>query len=1442
MLHYSDSNSYPEISDISSSDITGKVVHGVYNGFSDPSSRLGTNVTNFTFNNDSDIVYMSLNINDYFIYNTAYVSFDGQDWLEFTLTPQGELKNGWIRNSAIATLGMNKNNMRLNATKNESSENYVIVYSCSKPNPLSNAWDCHDGWQIINFKAILKKPPIIDFDSDGYPSNNDCNDNNANVNPSRVEVCGNGLDDDCSGGDSVCGLPTCSDGIRNGNETGVDCGGAQCSACSVGTVLACSSCTFVLPANNVWARPQDFPGLKGGDTICIPAGVRGQVSLNHLRGSPGNPIIITNCGAGQAIINGSVYPNHAFWIENSTHFRVTGTGDPNTPYGIKVLNHQNSGVVTTGKSNYMEFDHIEISGGAGTGFSLKSDPRCDGTTNFGNFTQYNTSVHDNYVHDNGNEGLYLGSSHFILGGDYTCNGVAMKLYEHEVRMVRVYNNIFVNTGNDGIQVGSAVSDVEIYNNTVINAGRANNYGHTASVMINPGTVGKLYNNYIDGGEQGIFMQGHGGNYVYNNIIKNTRADAIMTTGYASFVKQGFGYHFDNNLIINATGYGIWHITLNTTGSTFRNNIVIGAKNGAIRLNTGQEQLIISNNLNSSNISYYRFANPNASDYHYTSSSPMIDAGTSTANTFVTFDKDLVSRPRNSAYDIGPYEFAGAPSNATNATNTSNSTNPVINSCGCNFVISLSGTEWEFNGSQRGVKPGDKICFSNGNRTGIGFINVHGTASNPITITNMCNGSVNITAPSNWGNAIGISNTSNIIFTGSGNPNIFYGIKIRGATMGLNLQGLSSDLEVDHVNISGVGSSALVVKTDPTCNPATWRGNFVLRNVKIHDNYISNTQDEGMYIGNSHYDNGVSRTCNNVTTTVFEHDVDNVQIYNNILRDIGNEGIQVGSTKNLVMHHNFVYNSGRLNHVQHQNGYQLGGGTEGAIVYNNYLDTTSGFCILDGGGGNTYYNNILINCNMSGMQLQDVSANYAPQGFVIINNIFINPGTEGIFFYSTNPLQSYFQNNIVVTNRTSGFRFIAYNHQPSARLTVSNNINTTDITSVRFVNPSAKDYHLQSNSPAIDTGINGATYGVTVDYDGVSRPRNSGYDIGAYEFTGTPTGQQPAATDSDSDGYNSTVDCNDNNAAIWTYRTGYTDSDGDGYTTGSSQQICSGNSLPSGYSSASSGTDCVDSNANVNPAQTEICGNSLDDDCSAGDLACPVAPTCSDGIQNGNETGVDCGGAQCSACQVVSEPTLPSGALFSYPFTTNANDATGNGYNGVVTGATWTAQGSGGSYSFDGNDYITVSNANSLDGLSGLTVEVWTLNPVLQDHEYLVGKRKDLDAPWSLYAHNSGYWTFTINSTSGVTTPVVTGQWTHIVGTWNGTVSKIYTDGVLRNSYSFFTNMPSYPSNNVIVGAREAGSNKVYHYQGKIGEVHVYNRALSQSEITSRYDDTKGKYS
>lgn len=63
------------------------------------------------------------------------------------------------------------------------------------------------------------------------------------------------------------------------------------------------------------------------------------------------------------------------------------------------------------------------------------------------------------------------------------------------------------------------------------------------------------------------------------------------------------------------------------------------------------------------------------------------------------------------------------------------------------------------------------------------------------------------------------------------------------------------------------------------------------------------------------------------------------------------------------------------------------------------------------------------------------------------------------------------------------------------LSISENNSNAD---PKFVNASIGNFHLQTTSPAIDTGV--TVPGVSVDSDGNSRPHGCCFDVGAYEYT------------------------------------------------------------------------------------------------------------------------------------------------------------------------------------------------------------------------------------------------------------------------------------------------------------------------------------------------------
>lgn len=87
-------------------------------------------------------------------------------------------------------------------------------------------------------------------------------------------------------------------------------------------------------------------------------------------------------------------------------------------------------------------------------------------------------------------------------------------------------------------------------------------------------------------------------------------------------------------------------------------------------------------------------------------------------------------------------------------------------------------------------------------------------------------------------------------------------------------------------------------------------------------------------------------------------------------------------------------------------------------------------------------------------------------------------------------------------------------------------------------------------------------------------------------------------DMDGDGYNSSLDCNDNNSSAYINLTGYADFDADNFTSGAGASFCTNGTLSISFSLIQNPEDCNDNNSSVNPNATEILYNNIDDDCNS----------------------------------------------------------------------------------------------------------------------------------------------------------------------------------------------------------------------------------------------------
>jgi|TARA_R110000822_G_C15298701_1_gene491750 hypothetical protein len=89
----------------------------------------------------------------------------------------------------------------------------------------------------------------------------------------------------------------------------------------------------------------------------------------------------------------------------------------------------------------------------------------------------------------------------------------------------------------------------------------------------------------------------------------------------------------------------------------------------------------------------------------------------------------------------------------------------------------------------------------------------------------------------------------------------------------------------------------------------------------------------------------------------------------------------------------------------------------------------------------------------------------------------------------------------------------------------------------------------------------------------------------------------------------------------------------------------------------------------------------------------------------------------------------------------------------------------------------------------------------------------------------------VSATSGAGLSLTEGDWYHVVGVRDGTSSKMYVDGDLKATVSN-ANGDVTNSNNIQIGV---DSSTGRYYKGLIDDCRIYNKALSQDEITNNYN-------
>ena len=464
--------------------------------------------------------------------------------------------------------------------------------------------------------------------------------------------------------------------------------------------------------------------------------------------------------------------------------------------------------------------------------------------------------------------------------------------------------------------------------------------------------------------------------------------------------------------------------------------------------------------------------------------------------------------------------------ATSITNVTVNPKSGLIGCGCDVTLPRmpDGGIYFTNGKNGiNVQPGQKVCIQAGNYPYINLTGLVGTASQPITIIN-CGGQVIVGSGPTY--CISIKNSRYFRFTGTGTQGINYGFKsfwAGGFTgSGMSVRDSSSNFEIDHFEAQNA-ENGFLCKIDPyNCSPGNYSTGWVIKDVSYHDNYVHNTKGEAYYIGNTASTMDV-KDCNGNTITVEPVKIDGIKFYNNISDSSGWDGIQIAAATRAEVYNNRVTNYGVQNLGFQQAGIILGGKSNGS-VYNNYINGGTGEGLVVTGFGRIYiYNNVIANAGFDntankqdGLSINDnpfPNNKYIGLQVYLFNNTVVNAGRSNIHIfnsYGTMATGNKVYNNLLVKpNYNSPYGSPYLKVDGSTDLDSTNNIQLPQVANANFVG--ANDFHLASNSSAIDNGRDVFSLGVTTDFDGVSRPQGNAFDVGAYEFkSGDSQNKRPVA--------------------------------------------------------------------------------------------------------------------------------------------------------------------------------------------------------------------------------------------------------------------------------------------------------------------------------------------
>ncbi|MGQ4876146.1 MAG: DUF2341 domain-containing protein [Promethearchaeia archaeon] len=188
--------------------------------------------------------------------------------------------------------------------------------------------------------------------------------------------------------------------------------------------------------------------------------------------------------------------------------------------------------------------------------------------------------------------------------------------------------------------------------------------------------------------------------------------------------------------------------------------------------------------------------------------------------------------------------------------------------------------------------------------------------------------------------------------------------------------------------------------------------------------------------------------------------------------------------------------------------------------------------------------------------------------------------------------------------------------------------------------------------------------------------------------------------------------------------------------------------------------------------------------------------------------------------------------------TTAYDSSQYKNNGTLGGnPQWTNGKVNGALDFDGNDYVQIPDADSLDITDEITLEAWIKSDVSQsgtiraifNKNYAYGlyfDHSNADFRGSIFTNDGSSW---YNSDGPVT--ISSGTWHYITGIYNGTYLIFYIDGEEKTKRNVGANAIQITNDPFFIGS---ATTSTQFFDGKIDEIRISNISRSKGYILQNY--------